>query len=145
MLSGDNGILQKATDAKTRTERATIIENAQTDILGQQAENKGKSISKQQLKSVLKNYFNENEVEELTIPNDISTSNDELTSKDGKYRIKLSEIYNGNFYEYITKISITELIEGDEVIYTDKNGNSIPCIVLYDSTSTYGIQIIFSI
>ena len=32
MLSGDNGILQKSTDAKINTEKAQIIENAQTDI-----------------------------------------------------------------------------------------------------------------
>ena len=30
MLSGDNSILRNATTAKTETERATIIENAQT-------------------------------------------------------------------------------------------------------------------
>ena len=38
--------------------------------------------------------------------------------------------------------SISELKEGDEVIYTDKNGNPIICIVLYDKTSDFGIQVI---
>ena len=38
--------------------------------------------------------------------------------------------------------SVTELNEGEEVIYTDQNGNTIPCIVLYDSTGSNGIQII---
>ena len=32
MLSGDNGILQKVTDAKENTERAEIVENAKMDI-----------------------------------------------------------------------------------------------------------------
>ena len=53
MLSGDNGILQKATDAKVKTEKAQIIENAQTKILGQQAENKGTNITKGQLAEIL--------------------------------------------------------------------------------------------
>ena len=44
MLSGDNGILQKATEAKKNTEIATIIEQARTDILAQIAENKGKIV-----------------------------------------------------------------------------------------------------
>ena len=41
-----------------------------------------------------------------------------------------------------TVTSVTELREGDEVIYTDQNGNEIPCIVLYDSTGSNGIQVI---
>ena len=142
MLSGDNSILQKATDAKTNTERTSIIEQARIDILGQIAENKGENITKQQLKSILNSYFDNNEVSTLNIPNDISTSNDELTSIEGNYKIKLSEIYNGKFTENIIKVSVSELREGDEVIYTDGNGNEIPCIVLYDSTGSYGIQVI---
>ncbi len=38
--------------------------------------------------------------------------------------------------------SVTELREGDEVLYIDQNENEIPCKVLYDSTGEYGIQII---
>ena len=96
MLSGDNSILQKATDAKTNTEKASIIEQARTDILAQISENKGKNISKGQLKSILNTYFDEDEVEALDIPDDTSTSNNELTSKEGNYKIKLSEIFSGN-------------------------------------------------
>lgn len=97
MLAGNNSILQRATDAKEKTERASIIEQVRTDILGQIAENKGKNISKQQLKSILNIYFDEDEVDELEIPDDTSTSNDELTSKQGNYKIELSEIYSGMF------------------------------------------------
>ena len=94
MLSGDNSILQKATEAKTRTERATIIESAQTDILGQQAENKGANITKEQLSTILNKYFKT--VVSTSIPDNISTTNDiELTTIDEKYKINLSEIYNG--------------------------------------------------
>ena len=97
MLAGDNGILQRATDAKTNTERANIIEQARTDILGQIAENKGENISKEQLKSILNTYFDEYEVNSLEISDDTSTSTDELTAKQGKYKIRLLEIYSGTF------------------------------------------------
>ena len=96
MLSGDNSILQKATDAKERTERASIIEQARTDILGQVAENKGENITKAQLVAVLNNYFET--VSTSSIPNNISNTNDvPLTTIDEKYIINLSEIYSGNF------------------------------------------------
>ena len=97
MLSGDNGILQKATNAKIDTEKASIIEQARTDILAQIAENKGKNITKQQFKNILNIYFDNNEVSALDIPDDTSTSNTELTSIEGSYKIKLSKIYSGKF------------------------------------------------
>ena len=53
MLSGDNGILQKATDAKTLTERQSVVEQARTDVLGYQTDNKGGDLEKSQLKAVL--------------------------------------------------------------------------------------------
>lgn len=65
-----------------------------------------------------------------------------VTSKNGKYIIPVSEIYNGKLANGKNKNSVADLREGDEVVYTDGNGNTIPCIVLYDSTGSYGIQII---
>ena len=103
MLSGDNSILKRATDSKKNTEESQIIENARIDTSAKITENEGKSLSKKQLKDVLKKYFNEEEVGNLEIPDDVSTSNEELTTKDGKYIIKLSDIYNGkveNRWEY---------------------------------------------
>ena len=94
MLSGDNSILQKATDAKTYSERASVVEQARTDVLGYQAENKGGSLDKTQLKSVLDTYFKDVPTE---LPDGDELSNLELTTLD-KYRthqIKVSEIYNG--------------------------------------------------
>jgi len=43
MLSGNNGILQKTTDARKATEKASIIEQVRTDILGQIAINNGET------------------------------------------------------------------------------------------------------
>ena len=103
MLSGDNSILKRATDSKKNTEESQIIENVRIDSSSKITENKGNGLSKKQLKDVLKKYFNEEEVGNLEIPDDVSTSNEELTTKDGKYKIKLSDIYNGkveNRWEY---------------------------------------------
>ena len=95
MLSGDNGILQKATTSKENTEKASVIEQAQTDILGQIAENNGETISKTQLKTILNKYFVEFDDE---LSEDLSESNIVLTAKEayGGYEdIKLIDIYNG--------------------------------------------------
>ena len=53
MLTGNNGILQKATDAKKITGIAEIVENAKLDVLAQISENKGENITKDQLKKYL--------------------------------------------------------------------------------------------
>ena len=111
MLTGDNSILKRATDSKKNTEESQIIEEAKIDILAKITDNEGKAISKKQLKDVLKNYFNEEEIGELEIPDDLSAANDQLTTKDGKYKIKLSDIYNGkveNRWEYNHDLQIVE-------------------------------------
>ena len=115
MLSGDNSILKKAADSKKNTEESQIIEEAKIDFLAKITDNEGKAISKKQLKDVLKNYFNEEEVGKLEIPDDLSTANDELTTKDGKYKIKLSDIYNGkveNRWEYD---HVLQTVENDKI------------------------------
>ena len=98
MLSGDNGILQKATDGKTNSEIKGIIEQARIDVLGQQAENKGTNITKEQLIAILNKYFET--VEDTDIPDEVSSEQGqdyELTTKDDKYTIMLSEIFKGKF------------------------------------------------
>ena len=96
MLSGDNGILYRTTIAKTKTDKAQIIEKAKLGILAQVTDNKGKKITKAQLITVLNTYFKP--VSTSSIPDSISTTNDvELTTIDEKYTINLSEIYSGNF------------------------------------------------
>jgi len=95
MLSGDNGILKKATDAKTNTERISVIELAQTDILGQIAKNEGKNISETQLKTILGKYFEDFDDE---LPSDLSGTTIKLKAKEeyGGYKdIALSDIYDG--------------------------------------------------
>ena len=130
MLSGDNGILQKATQSKEKTERAEVVENAKLDVLAQIAENKGENISKDQLKTILNKYFED--IDALVLPDDISNSDIKLNAKQqyGSYHnIALVDIYNGKFtitesdtiYGLQTKngnkVFITE--DGEEFVYFD--------------------------
>ncbi len=147
MLSRDNSILLKATDAKTNTERTSIVEQARTDVLGQIAENKGEKISKKQLKTILNKYF-EN-IDTLEIPDDLSNSDIKLNANQayGEYKdIALSEIYNGEFSLLaIDKLVINLSASKDEdkspyVNYPSSKG-TILCRVLYNDSS-YGLQII---
>ena len=97
MLSGDNGILQKSTEAKTRKERQSIVEQARTDVLGYQAENKGGDLEKSQLKSILDTYFKEvPTVEELPDGEELLKKEFTTLDKYGTHTIKVSEIYYGN-------------------------------------------------
>lgn len=145
MLSGNNSILQKATDAKTKTERTTVIESAQVDILGKQAENKGNDLEKNQLQAILSTYFqNVPDMSEMDTENILNT---ELTtlSQYGTYKIKVSELFNGNLKETEKIRTALDLREGEIVRYNSSAGN-IDCMVLYDSTEedfeNLGVQII---
>ena len=95
MLTGENGILTKASKAKEETQRTDIIERARIEVLGIQSENEG-AITKSQFKNVLDIYF-QNVPNEDEFPDNLSTL--KLTTKEayGNYEIKASEIYNENF------------------------------------------------
>ena len=143
ILTGNNGIIYKTTEAKERTGKAKIIETTQTDILEQQIDNKSGNITKEQLATILNRYFET--IDPTILPNEVSSEHDvELTTNDGNYKINLSEIFKGKFKRNIVKISVENLNEGDQIVYIDKDGNEIPCSVLYDSKGSYGIQIITS-
>lgn len=136
-LTGNNGILTKASEASERTEIAEVKEMAQTDILSNQTENKG-DISKENFVEILNKYFdNVPTVDKL--PKDLSTLTLTTKKEYGSHDINISEIYNGTF-----DMTVENLKAGDKVNYIDKNGNTIECIVLYDSNSEYGVQIIAS-
>lgn len=54
-LTGENGVLTKASTAKQNTKRADIIERARIEILGVQSDNEGK-IKNQQVKDIIAKY-----------------------------------------------------------------------------------------
>ena len=92
MLTGENGILTKASTAKENTQKAEVIERAQIDIVAAQAENESGDITETQLKTVLDKYFT-GAPEKL--PDDLSTVTLTTKSEYGNYLIKVSDIYNG--------------------------------------------------
>ena len=80
MLTGENGILTQAQNAKKETERAKIIEEVRLDILGKQTENGSGDISSDELEEILKKYFSN---EEQNLKDIIAgTSTDKLISKE---------------------------------------------------------------
>lgn len=111
-LTGENGILTRASDAKEETEKANVIEQAQTDFLAKQTENLSGDVTASDLKDVLDKYFND-----VPEANDITTDTI-LTTKDeygGNYQIAVSDIYNG---EIKGVVSIPEGLEiGSTVSY----------------------------
>ena len=138
MLTGNNGILTQAQKAKEETDKASVIEQAQTDILGIQAGG-DTTLTQGQLKDILSKYFD-------PVPDDVDTD-DTLTTKvdyGGKYQIAVSDIYNGE---------IKNVILGKNVLIPNEDGttseemspyvmyNNLLCRVLYND-DTHGLQII---
>ena len=95
MLTGDNGVLTKAVEAKEKTQKADLIERLQTDLLGMQIENM-EGITKKEFKDVLDKYFEKvPEVEEL--PDNLKETQLKLKAKKeyGGQEIEIGEIYSG--------------------------------------------------
>ena len=107
MLSGDNSILNRATQSKQRTERVQIIETAQMDIIGKQIENHG-SISEQELIEILTSS-DYNTKGSLSDNGENSVLEKTLTSSDGKYEILVSDIYNGNLSQVSEKSKVDSI------------------------------------
>lgn len=93
-LTGDNGILTRASDAKEQTEIAEIKEQIQTDILGEQAGNQG-DISDGALKTILEKYGKINYDEDGTTIKSITTTK-------GNYEIAIGDIWTGTTTSTIT-------------------------------------------
>ena len=92
-LTGENGILTKANDAKDETGRTQVVEDARLAVLEIQTNNDGK-ISEDEFKGVLERYFKFSPETEL--PENLSDL--VLTSKDEKYKdILASEKRRRNF------------------------------------------------
>ena len=87
LIFGTNGIINKAKDAKIKTDIASIKENIQMEILGKQAENNG-NISDDSLKEILEKYGTLSHEEEKLIDKTLTTTK-------GNYEIKVSDIFNG--------------------------------------------------
>ena len=112
MLTGENGILSQAQNAKEETEKARVIEQARTDILGKQTETGSGDILSVDLKEILDKYF-----KDVPSANEIKTDT-VLTTRDEygeNYKITVSEIYDGNIEIY----SVIDNLEiGEDIFYS---------------------------
>ncbi len=88
MLTGDNGILTQAQNAKKDTQRADVIKQAQTDILAVQVNNDG-DISKDQLIEILGKYF----IIPDTLPDDLKTLTLTTKAEYGNHKVAVTEIF----------------------------------------------------
>ena len=84
-----SGLFKKAEDAKYKTERTEIIEKVRIDIFEKQTENLGK-FEENELIEILKKYGDVSSTKE-------SILDETLTTKDKKYEIKVSEIWDKPF------------------------------------------------
>ncbi len=90
MLSGNNGILNRAGEAREVTGVKQVVEQARLDILGELADKKGENLTETKIKEILGTYFKED-----TIPEDLSDLNQVMKTKSGGYTVKLSEVLDG--------------------------------------------------
>ena len=91
LLTGQNGLINRAKDSKIQTEIASIKEEIQIDIIGKQAENEG-NISDSSLKIILEKYGTINYEED-------GTTIKSITTKKGSYEIAIFDIWNGTTKE----------------------------------------------
>ena len=139
MLTGQNGILTQAQNAKRETEIASVIEQVQTDILGIQANSNSEEIDKEQFVNVLKKYF-DGVPEAENLPDDLTTLTLTTKTEYGSYPIKISDIYNGTLEgtttagEEVTEVSAANY--GDKVNYVSKKeeteGTNLTWRIFYD-------------
>ena len=135
MLTGQNGILTQAQNAKNETEKASVIEQARLDILEKQTEKNGTTIYKENLKDILDKYF-EGVTDDFTLDTKLQTK-----PEYGDYQIPVSEIYNGELKDKpktAGEVLVPNESEGTSP-YVQYNG--MLCRVFYND-ETHGLQIV---
>ncbi len=130
-LTGENGLLTKAGDAKTETEIEDIIERAKIDILAAQADNNGE-ITEAEVSSILDAKYG-------TLSGE---GKDQILTTDKGYVIKVSDIWNRTTSSKDVLITNPDAEnKSDKSPYVSYNG--LTCRVLYND-DTHGLQIITS-
>lgn len=87
-IKGNSGIVSRADESKSQTERKEVIEKARLTISDKVVNNGGNELTRSELKEILEKYF-------IEVPEDY-TMETELTTKSeyGNYKIKISEVYD---------------------------------------------------
>ncbi len=99
-LTGENGILTKATEAKEKNNLANLKDMVQTEMLGYQLENNGGNVTIEQYRIVLNKYF-EKVPEASELEESLKNPDYSLKAKEeyGGYDVKIADIYQGAIKE----------------------------------------------
>ncbi len=130
-LSGENGIIQKAVEARTQTDIANVIEQARLDITELQMDKLGEDITEEELETILLKYgsFEESEKEKDIL--------DRILTTEKGNKIQVSEIYEGNIKSeggVPIKIKVNTGEDGHVVLPISKEED---CVIDWgDSTTT---------
>ena len=88
LMQGNSGIITKADESKSQTERKEVIEKAKMTISEKVVNNGGNELTRSELKEILEQYF-------INVPEDYTLETILKTKEEnGKYEIKVSEIYD---------------------------------------------------
>ena len=91
-MQGNSGIISKANESKSHTERKEVIEKAKMTISEKVVDNGGNELTRSELKEILEKYF-------IEVPEDYTLETILKTKEEnGKYEIKVSEIYDREFW-----------------------------------------------
>ena len=87
-LTGNNGLIKKAGEASKNTNKYKEVEQARLDIMAIITEKRGENPNKEEIKEVIRKYF-------VSVPEDLEDLTQEITTKEGNYNIRLSEVLEG--------------------------------------------------
>lgn len=127
-LTGDNGIIKQSQETKSDTERAQWEEQIDVAIIDAEGKNRNPSI--------------DDVIEELK-KKDIIDDDSQVDKETGTITTnELQYIFEGKLDDYKVIYAENKLVAGDYVNYVDKNGVTRLCCVLWDNSSSYGLQIV---
>ena len=88
LIKGNSGMISKADESKSQTERKEVIEKAKMTISEKVVNNGGNELTRSELKEILEQYF-------INVPEDYTLETILKTKEEnGKYEIKVAEIYD---------------------------------------------------
>ncbi len=134
-LTGENGILNKASKAEEETIEAQLKEEIELAIIEIQTEELPKQNSVT-LETLAKGQLN-SKLEDITA----RLENNKITGEYKGYNYTIDDKFKVVIGEKIKEEPIIDIKEGEYVNYVDKNGITRKSIVLYNNED-YGIQII---
>ena len=129
IITGDDGVIDQARDAKSETEISQWEERIDIAILN--AEGNSEEVT---MDTIIQELINRGIISDAS---KVDKTTGDITTNDPSY------VISGKLNDYIAaQPTVKDLKVGDKVYYIDKGNTERECYVLYDSTSPYGVQII---